>query len=480
MKSIYWKNFLIFTAVMVFAIVAFGSMFLYQVNRYSVDEKLAALQANGEVVSDLTANYFQNPNPVNERLYGNTLMYLASLSDYRIVVTTTAGRIIVSADGESYTTEDTIIGPGIVEEIIRNGKGNFTDTLGGYYEFPMFTVGLTVKDWQSNISGIVFISTAGENLYSLYFDIFRLIVLSALLVFAVGIIFTLFVVRATAYPLRQMGDAARSYARGDFSARVRVKGKNEISDLAETFNNMAASLEEYDKTRRDFLANIAHELGTPMTTIAGYIDGILDGTIPQDREAEYLQVITGEVRRLSRLISSILYLSRMQSDKEPLVRSDINICELTGRVMLGFEREVAKKNITVDAEFDDYDIIVNADPDAVTRVVYNLFGNAVKFTNKGGIITVRIMRKGHKAEISIKNTGEGISKEDLPYIFDRFFKGDRSRGMDTRGTGLGLSISKSIIGMHGEEIYAESAEGEYAAFSFTLPLTRKMIEGLSS
>jgi signal transduction histidine kinase len=452
-------------------------MFLYQVNRYSVDEKLEALRSNCAVVSDLTENYLQNPTPVNERLYVNTLMYLASLSDYRIAVASASGRVIASADGDSFSTDDGVISQAITEQIIRDGEGYFTDTLGNYYPYSMFTVGLPVKNRLDGVSAIVFVSTSGENLYSLYFDIFRLITLSALLVFAVGIIFTLFVVRATAYPLHQMGDAARSYARGDFSARVKVKGKNEISELAETFNNMAASLEEYDKTRQDFLANIAHELRTPMTTVAGYIDGILDGTIPKEKEPEYLQVITEEVRRLSRLISSILYLSRMQSDKEPLVRSDINICELTGRVMLGFEHEVAKKNVTVDAEFADYDIMVNADPDAIMRVVYNLFGNAVKFTNEGGTITVRIARRGHKAEVSIRNTGEGIAKEDLPYIFDRFFKGDKSRGIDMTGTGLGLSICKSILGMHGEEIYAASVEGEYAAFSFTLPLSRKMIEG---
>jgi signal transduction histidine kinase len=475
-RSAYWRPFLSFAAVTVFIIVGFGSAFIYQASRYSAGEKLESLRANCEVVADLTTHYIQNPTILNSRLYSNTLMYLAELNDYKIIVTNPDGGVLIVADHNGYSIIDAVLPRDIVNEVITSGEKRFTGSLGGFYSSPMFTVGLAVKNPGDSISAAVFLSTESEKLYTLYFDFFRHITLSALIVFVVGTALTSILVSSTTRPLRQMRDAARSYAMGDFSVRVRVKGKNEISDLAETFNSMAQSLEEYDKSREEFLANIAHELRTPMTSISGYIEGILDGTIPRSRQDEYLRIAIDESQRLSRLISSILYLSRIQSDKETLVRSNFNICELTGQVMLGFEPEVTKRNITVEAEFTDYNIMVNADEDSITRVIHNLFGNAVKFCNEGGKIEVKIVARAQRVTVSVHNTGEGISKEDLPYIFERFFKGDRSRGMQTRSTGLGLSISKSIISMHGEEIWATSQQGKFTEFAFTLPLARKMID----
>ena len=474
-RSIYWKTFFSFTTVMVFIIVGFGSMFLYLANRYSAEEKLEMLHANGAVVADLTLSFLQTPM-MDTRLYANTLMYLARLNEFEIVITDSAGNMLVVADRDSYSTASGRISHDIVREIVENGEKRFTGNLGGIYETPMFTVGLPVKDAAGNVGAAVFLSTEGEKMYSLYFDISRLIALSALVVFIAGTMLSTALGVATSRPLRQIGDAARSYAKGDFSVRVRIKGNNEFADLAETFNSMAQSLEEYDRSRDEFLANIAHELRTPMTSIAGYIEGILDGTIPRERQDEYLKIAEDEVHRLSRLISSILYLSRINAETERLNLSVFNICDVTGQVMLSFEPEVNKRNITVEAEFSDYDILVRADKDSIIRVIYNLFGNAVKFCDAGGRIDVKISSKGHKATISVRNTGEGISEADLPNIFDRFFKGDRSRGMEIKSTGLGLSISKSIIGMHGEEIWAASLPGHYAEFSFTLTIVKKMID----
>ena len=277
-----------------------------------------------------------------------------------------------------------------------------------------------------------------------------------------------------AKPLDEMASAARKFAHGDFSVRVtQEEGTDELASLTAAFNNMADSLERSEQMRNEFIANVSHELKTPMTTIAGFADGILDGTIPKEQEEKYLTTIADETRRLSRLVRQMLDLSRMQSKGSDLTRRrDFDVNELIISTLLNFETRAEEKELDVDLQLPEVHMLVTADPDAITQVLYNLLDNAIKFADRGSTLTVSLWKETSKAYVSVKDCGATIPPDDLPLIFDRFHKSDRSRSKDRDGVGLGLYLVKSILDAHNEDIAVTSADG-VTEFVFTLTLTRE-------
>ena len=295
-----------------------------------------------------------------------------------------------------------------------------------------------------------------------------------LAVFALALLMSLFFSKRMARPLDDMAEASRKFARGDFSVRVKQEEDptDEMGALIESFNKMADSLESAEARRSEFIANISHELRTPMTTIAGFADGILDGTIPREEEDKYLCSIRDETRRLSRLVREMLDLSQMRSRaSDPSRRQVFDLTELICQTMLSFESRASKKKLDVDPQLPDDPIMVKADKDAITQVIYNLIDNAVKFAREGSCIVIRLYKENDKAYVSVKDEGETIPPEDLPFIFDRFHKSDRSRSLDKDGVGLGLYLVKSIINSHDEDIAVKSADG-VTEFVFTLSLAQ--------
>jgi signal transduction histidine kinase len=228
---------------------------------------------------------------------------------------------------------------------------------------------------------------------------------------------------------------------------------------------MATALSVLESSRRSFVANVSHELKTPMTTIGGFIDGMLDGTIPKEQHEEYLHIVSNEVKRLSRLVISMLNLSKIEAGELDLKYSEFDVTQLLLNCMLTFEQEIEKKEIDI-LGFDSVKpTIVYADKDMIYQVMYNLIDNAVKFTEQNGEITVSVERKlGGNVIISIKNTGEGIDSEEITRIFERFYKVDKSRSYDVKSAGLGLYLCKTIMDMHNGKIYAESEKNSYARF----------------
>ena len=258
---------------------------------------------------------------------------------------------------------------------------------------------------------------------------------------------------------------------------MRVKQQEDPTDemgaLIDSFNKMADSLQNAENRRSEFIANVSHELRTPMTTIAGFADGILDGTIPKDQETKYLTSIRDETRRLSRLVRDMLDASQTRARAaDPSKRTVFDLTELVLQTLLSFEARATQKNLDVDPQLPENHIMVIADKDAITRVIYNLLDNAVKFATPGSCLTLRLYRDAQKAYVSIKDIGETIPPDDLPFIFDRFHKSDRSRSLDKDGVGLGLYLVKSIINSHDEDIAVKSEDGA-TEFVFTLKLADK-------
>jgi signal transduction histidine kinase len=243
-----------------------------------------------------------------------------------------------------------------------------------------------------------------------------------------------------------------------------------MAELANAFNSMARDLASLESSRRSFVANVSHELKTPMTTIGGFIDGILDGTIGADKQQHYLQIVSDEVKRLSRLVVSMLNLSKIEAGKLSLKRQDFDLCDMIFRTMLGFEQIVEQKQFRITGLENMESTIISGDKDMLTQVVYNLVDNAVKFTPEGGEIHFDVVHDMQKVYVSIRNSGKGISSEEIDRVFDQFYKVDKSRSFDVKGAGLGLYIVKSIVEMHGGAIKASSVENQYTEFSFWLPM----------
>ncbi len=270
-------------------------------------------------------------------------------------------------------------------------------------------------------------------------------------------------------PLKNMTKATKKFAKGDFSTRVTVCGHDEIAELGEAFNNMAESLDNFEKMRNSFLANVSHDLRTPMTTIAGFIDGITSGAIPQEKHEYYLGVISAEVHRLSRLVADLLDISRLESGERKFNFVNFDVAEMARIILISFEQKISDKNLDVIFETEEDSMFAVADKDAIHQVVYNLMHNAIKFSKVGGKLAVHISKTPNKkVRISIYDEGQGIPKEELPFIFDRFYKTDKSRGLDKTGVGLGLYICKTIVDAHGEQIKADSPNENGAEFWFSL------------
>ena len=266
-----------------------------------------------------------------------------------------------------------------------------------------------------------------------------------------------------------MSAAAKSFGNGDFSMRVPVTSSDEIGQLALAFNNMADSLSNSESMNRSFVANVSHELKTPMTTIAGFIDGILDGTIPPERQTHYLRIVSDEVKRLSRLVKTMLNLSRIDNGELKLRPADFDISETVLSTVLTFEKSIEEKHIDIRGLDTLTPQQVRGDEDLLHQVIYNLVENAVKFTNKGGYIAFTVSDSIDRVAVAIENSGSGIQADELPMVFEKFYKTDKSRSQDKNGMGLGLYLVKTIIKLHGGDITVSSAVDQYTQFSFYIP-----------
>lgn len=279
-----------------------------------------------------------------------------------------------------------------------------------------------------------------------------------------------FMSRELVRPLKLLSEAAESFAKGDFSHRLPEEEGGEMTPLLRAFNEMAQHVEENEKLRQTFVSNVSHDLRTPLTTIGGFIQNMENGAIPLEKHGHYYKIILDEVARLSRLVQTLLETSRMTAGERKYNFAPMDICELARITLLSFENRIENKALEVEFECDRDSITVLADSDAIQQVIYNLVDNAIKFTPEKGTLALGITLQKQKALFEVRNSGDGIPEEELRHLFDRFYKSDRSRGLDKSGMGLGLFIAKTITAAHGEEIWVESKVGEFTAFHFSLPL----------
>lgn len=286
-----------------------------------------------------------------------------------------------------------------------------------------------------------------------------------------SLIILIFFTEMVYIPLRKITYAAEQYAAGNMHYEFQVESDDEIGYLAACMNYMASQIAGAEDDQKKFVANVSHDFRSPLTSIRGYLEAMLDGTIPPETHEKYLNIVLNETERLTKLTNSLLTLNNLNTKGMLLERADFNINPVIRSTAASFEGTCLKKNIAIELILTGDEMFVNADVEKIQQVLYNLIDNAIKFSHHDSVIKVETSLKKNKLFVSVRDTGIGIPKDDLKQIWDRFYKSDLSRGRDKKGTGLGLSIVKEIISCHGEHINVISTEGVGSEFIFSLPLS---------
>lgn len=474
MKSLFTKNFLMYAAVIVLSFTLLGTLFLYQVGRFSAQEQEAQMKKTVDACASMTSAFFTSrKNQGWEDTFGRTylvgLQQQAKDSDAIIFVGEVSGQLLaVATEDYSQYQEQIMLPMTAVNTLLETGR---YDAKSKFHDFLNVTCdirGQLIYASGGTVEGMIFVALPNDNSTTLFFQLSKIFMTMTFLVLLGTLIVTIIIVRSTVKPLKQMARAARSYSRGDFSVRVPLPSRqDELYDMTLSFNHMANAMENIEENRRTMLASVSHDLRTPMTTIGGFVDGILDGTIKPEQQKQYLEIISEEVKRLTRMANSLLSISRLE-DGNALQKSTFDLSEMIRRIIIGFEKQLAAKEVEGDLTIPE-SLTVVADHDALFQVIYNLMDNALKFIDQGGTLTIYLEEIGGKARFHLINTGGEIPQDQLPHIFERFYKGDSARTGVKNGSGLGLYIVKTVINKHGGDVYAKSGDGK-TEFCFSLPI----------
>ena len=474
MKSSFSRIFSAAATILLLALLLLGFSFQALVKEYMVESTVSDLKKDAQIISELAASYSLEDSLSSSDFLLN-LDVACQISDSDAVICDASGTVILCSDALSGCEHQGLqVNEEYLRLVLENGGHTSTTVLDGLYDDTRYVAAAPIVNDEGTLcSGIVIVSHPTESTSIILAGISRIFLTVALIVVLAAVLAVTAFARTNARPLKDMAKAAVAFGHGDLDARVKITDDytEETEELALAFNNMAQTLQKSEYQRQEFVANVSHELKTPMTTIAGYVDGILDGTIPEHRRDYYLQMVSDETKRLSRLVRSMLDISRLQSEggipEEKKMHFDLEEC--AGRVLITFEQKINAKKLEVDVDMPEHPVFTFAEQDAVTQVIYNLIDNAVKFCPDGGTLGLKIREGGGKAYISVSNDGETIPPEELPLVFDRFHKTDKSRSQNRDGWGLGLYIVRTLINSHGENISVTSRDGK-TEFTFTMPL----------
>ena len=473
-RGLYWRQMSITVGMVLLTLVLLGTVFFSLSYNYARGQKTDELLERAQVVSRLSVRYLESGRYLTmeelrqDQVFQQLAATAAMISDMDILVCDEEGHVLLSTD-ETMEGQSITIPEGVMSAVLEQGTWAGRSRLDQLYESKRFVGGVSVvSPTTGKVLGSVFTVSSGDTVDALWRTFAGLLVMTALVVLMISFVATSVTTMRQIKPIREMAQATRCYAEGDFDIRMNDYGRDdEIGELAASFNNMAERLQQTERQRREFIANISHELKTPMTTIAGYTDGILDGTIPTENEKQYLQIIANESRRLSRLVRRMLDVSQLQA-MDPLRNGNhFDICESMRRVLISMEKKINDRHLDVEADIPDEPILVLGDNDMITQVLYNLLENAAKFAREGSTLYLGVTMMDGKARVTVRNVGDTIPAEELPLLFERFHKSDKSRSEDKDGYGLGLYIVKTILQQHKEDISVTSENG-VTTFTFSL------------
>ena len=451
------------------ALLLVGTFFQLMVRSYLTDQSLSRLEQDGRAIATLSAAYSAEEN-TDPREYMVNLTVASEVSGADVMIFDSQGRLLLCSEhpfGCEHRGRQ--ISSDYLHRVSTEGIARDEGVFSGLYNDARYVVSLPIVDGRSGqFLGMVTVSesTAGtEAILDRLQELFLFISLGAMLA---ALIFMTFFARRQSKPLRVMAKTASDFGHGALDARVPTSDSYtlELEELALAFNNMADSIQKGEYQRREFVANVSHELRSSITSIQGFAQGILDGTIPKGEQEKYLSIITDETHRLSKLIHSLLSLSRIENEEMPLHCTSFDINERIRLAIIARMNELEEKELEIETEFASDPCFVHADADQIQQVLINLLDNAVKFTPKGGRIRFSSRLESNTLFLCIQDDGQGILPEDAPHIFDRFYKADKAHTAG-KGTGLGLAICRRIMERHGQSIRLLPSD-QGAAFEITL------------
>ncbi len=461
-KSIFSQLFFYTMLVISLSLLVMGVLMYGLLGNYLAGDKEDDLTYIAGSLADFTIKLAERtPNYAKEN-YQMNVDALSVSTETLIVVLNTKGETMAVTSGY----EDVVIRPEFYSGVMQGQPVQRVGTVGGV---TALTVGVPIQ-YEGVTVGGVFVSLPMPEIHQLRAGVLKIFLFSGVLVFIVALLMVYTMSARITRPLKTLNSASKAIANGHFERRVSISEQNEIGELGDSFNKMAESLEHLEDMRSSFIANVSHDLRTPMTTITGFVGGVLDGTIPPEKQEWYLSIVLDESKRLSRLVTDLLDVSKIeQGNFKPDVR-EFDINELIRLTIIKSEKRITEKDIHLTVSFQSDSQRVLADKDSIQRVLTNLFDNAIKFTEEGGFMDIGAgVTDKNKVFVSVQNSGIGIDQEDLIHIFDRFYKSDKSRSLDKKGAGLGLYIVKNIIMAHGETVWADSEPDSFTRFTFTLP-----------
>ncbi len=479
-KGIYWRQFTVTVGMVALTLILLGTSFFALTYSYIVAEKRGELKDKAEVIAQMAVTAYTKPDVVMS-LWSKELW---EIMDVAKQMSDTDFLIWLPSEGTFISTDDAIAGmkltlPAAMGEKLAKSQTYAGSSKLGIYERPRFVVAVPARNApDGTIVGPVLAVAEPNAMTEMWRAFLGIFGMTAITVLLIAFVATATTTMQQTKPVKDMAAAARNFAEGNFDARVQDTSRDdEIGELTEAFNAMADSLQRTEQQRREFIANISHELKTPMTTIAGYADGILDGVISPEEERQYLTIISTESRRLSRLVRRMLDVSQLQSLDLIKQKRPFDLSESMRRVLVSMEKKITDRGLDVEVEIPENPVMVLGDNDLLTQVVYNLLENAAKFASQGSALFLGLEKRGEKAVVTVRNAGATIPPEELPLLFERFHKTDRSRSEDKDGVGLGLYIVRTILEQHHEKITAASEDG-ITTFSFTVQLAEEKMKPL--
>ncbi|GAB6168592.1 HAMP domain-containing sensor histidine kinase [Clostridium carnis] len=465
-RGIIYKLLISFTTITAVVLSLLGIFLSSWLHREYMKERQISLEKQMNLIETATLNFLnQNSNSVYEELRSVMKAVKSNIGMDSIIVDNLGYAYVVSSDNLNKLKYTKLNIPQDELEKFKNGEAegllvvtekNLKQKI---HIKPVFNNGF--------FSGTIVLlgnDYYWEGLTDVYQSIWISLAIALILSCAVAYYFTR---KILIKPLSEINNAAKRLAKGDVEKRVYINSKDEIGELAESFNIMAESLEKVDKKRREFISNVSHELRSPITSIKGFITGILDGVIPKDRENYYLNIVSDEVCRLSRLVNDLLDISAMEAGKFNLNKIQLDINDIITLCTLNLEGKIKDKKMNVEVVFHDNHEYCIADRDRIIQVVTNVLENAIKYGINNGEIKIDTYSRGEKVYVSIFNNGPTIAKEDINNIWDRFYKIDKSR-TNKVSTGLGLPIVRLILSQHNQDIWIDNIDGKGVKFTFTL------------
>ncbi len=466
-RNIQTRNILLSVGMVVFSFLILSLSFSAVCYTYVIREKRQVLDSTANVVADVAAAVNETSDAEN---WGLSLQ-AASISratGLHIFICDASGKVVICSDAlvKCEHIGKTIPSAYLSETKEDPGLRKLTD-LSGFYQDKRYVAAVPIMQRDGELTGYVFAAAEIGAVWQLWRRFTLMLLLTGCFTLLIAIPISVVSSRRETAPLKEMAAAARQFAKGDMGTRISLKGRSdEVMELCEAFNQMADALKSSEERRKEFISSVSHELKTPMTTISGFADGLLDGTIPMESAPKYLSIISEETKRLSRLVRQMLDISRMK-DKQENREASFDATEVLRVVITNLYSRMEEKGLELRPEIPEDPVLCRGSGDDVSRVIYNILDNAVKFAARDSRLDISLYKQSGKAFVSVTDRGETIPEEELPMIFDRFHKSDRSRSLDRDGVGLGLYIVKTILDQMGEDIWVRSKDGE-TEFRFSL------------